>query len=47
MGKMKELYTALQELGDRPDEFDPTSFEDVKRLVELCIGPIDRPEDVE
>jgi hypothetical protein len=47
MGRMKDLYTALQELGDHLEEFDPTSFEDATRLVELFMGPIERPKDAE
>jgi hypothetical protein len=47
MGNMKELYTSLQELETQLREFDPRSFEDAKRFVELLMGPIERPDDVE
>ena len=47
MGNMKELYSAMDELGAQLQEFDPTSFEDAKRLVEMMMGPIERREDTE
>jgi len=34
MGKMKELYTAMQEIGRLLRESDPVTFDAVERLVE-------------
>lgn len=47
MGNMKELYTALHEMENQMREHDPTGFENATRVMELLLGPIERPEDVE
>jgi len=36
MGRMKELYTAIQEAGEALQEYDPVAFENAKQIIEAA-----------